>query len=87
MKPAKIKVDDYFLVTVETKGGHVSSNPCMGVKLRSWINFYESLSYTKKVTYAESTKEVYDAYYYSGLDEEKVENKPKKSVQKKKTKV
>jgi len=86
LKPVKVNIDDYFLVTVITKFGHKSNTPCRGVKLGSWIRFYESLTYTESVTYAPSTKEVYDSFYYGGIGEE-IEKKVKKSVQKKKSEV
>lgn len=86
-KTIKVNIDDYFLVTVTTKFGHTSNTPCRGVKLGSWIRFYESLTYTESVSYDSSTKEVYDEFYYSGIGEEVVEKKVKKSVRKKKNEV
>lgn len=87
IKPVRVNIDDYFLVTVITKFGYKSYTPCRGVKLGSWIRFYDSLTYTESVVYSQSTREVYDEFYCSGIGEEIVKKKAKKSVRKKKSEV
>lgn len=91
----KISIDDYFLITSTWLGGKTSSWLCRGYNLKSWLRFEESLTYVIKTTYERSTKEVYDSYWNTELEEcqshlpavtkskatkKVVASKPKKSV-------
>ena len=91
----KISADDYFLITSVWYNGKTSSRPCRGYNLKSWLKFEASLMYVISTTYIETTKEVFDSHWNTGLKEctspstavtkskatkKAVASKPKKSV-------
>jgi len=69
MEQDKISIDDYFLITSTWYGGNKSTWPCRGYNLKSWLRFEKSLMYVIETTYERSTKEVYETYWNTGLEQ------------------
>jgi hypothetical protein len=77
-KPPKVNGDDYFLVKVKDINGASSSHPVAGWKLSSWLKFYEKLNSITSVSYELSSKEAYDVWMYSPIEDDEVEPVVKK---------
>ena len=79
-KPVKVSGEDYFLVKVTGMDGKLSQHPVTGWKLASWIRFYNGLNSITKVEYELTTREEYNIWMYSPIEDEPAEvvKKPRK---------
>lgn len=81
-KPVKVNGDDYFIVKITGIQNQKSQHPVTGWKLASWLKFYDNLNSVDSVEYELTTKEVYNTWMYSPIEESKedevVIKKPRK---------